>query len=141
MRGPYDDIINLPHHVSDKRPQMSMQDRAAQFSPFAALTGYDSAIHETARLTDSKLELTEETMALLNMKLQAVKDSITEQPEILFTYFKPDEKKSGGTYVTVSGTVKKMDDYERLIVLQSGITIPIDDLLDIEGEIFSSLQY
>ena len=141
MRGPYDDIINLPHHVSDKRPQMSMQDRAAQFSPFAALTGYDSAIHETARLTDSKLELTEETMALLNMKLQAVKDSITEQPEILFTYFKPDEKKSGGTYVTVSGTVKKVDDYERLVVLQSGITIPIDDLLDIEGEIFSALQY
>lgn len=141
MRGPYDDIINLPHHVSDKRPQMSMQDRAAQFSPFAALTGYDSAIHETARLTDSKLELTEETMALLNMKLQAVKDSITEQPEILFTYFKPDEKKSGGAYVTVSGTVKKMDDYERLVVLQSGITIPIDDLLDIEGEIFSALQY
>ncbi|MBS1479204.1 MAG: hypothetical protein HP061_00015 [Christensenellaceae bacterium] len=141
MRGPYDDIINLPHHVSDKRPQMSMQDRAAQFSPFAALTGYDSAIHETARLTESKIELTEETMSLLNMKLQAVKDSITEQPEILFTYFKPDEKKSGGAYVTVSGTVKKMDDYERLVVLQSGITIPIDDLLDIEGEIFSALQY
>lgn len=140
MRGPYDDIINLPHHVSDKRPQMSMQDRAAQFSPFAALTGYDSAIRETARLTDTKLELTEETMAVLNTRLQMVADSIAEQPELSFTYFKPDEKKSGGAYVTVSGAVKKVDDYERLVILQSGERIPIDNLLDIEGEIFSVLQ-
>lgn len=140
MRGPYDDIINLPHHVSDKRPQMSMQDRAAQFSPFAALTGYDSAIRETARLTDTKLELTEETMAVLNMKLQMAADSITEQPELSFTYFKPDEKKAGGAYVTVSGAVKKVDDYERLVILQSGERIPIDNLLDIDGEIFSVFQ-
>lgn len=140
MRGPYDDIINLPHHVSDKRPQMSMQDRAAQFSPFAALTGYDSAIRETARLTDTKLELTEETMAVLNMKLQMAADSIAEQPELSFTYFKPDEKKAGGAYVTVSGAVKKVDDYERLVILQSGERIPIDNLLDIDGEIFSVLQ-
>ena len=140
MRGPYDDIINLPHHVSDKRPQMSMQDRAAQFSPFAALTGYDSAIRETARLTDTKLELTEETMAVLNMKLQIAADSIAEQPELSFTYFKPDEKKAGGAYVTVSGAVKKVDDYERLVILQSGERIPIDNLLDIDGEIFSVLQ-
>ena len=140
MRGPYDDIINLPHHVSDKRPQMSMQDRAAQFSPFAALTGYDSAIRETARLTDTKLELTEETMAVLNTRLQMVADSIAEQPELSFTYFKPDEKKSGGAYVTFSGAVKKVDDYERLAILQSGERIPIDNLLDIEGEIFSVLQ-
>lgn len=140
MRGPYDDIINLPHHVSDKRPQMSMQDRAAQFSPFAALTGYDSAIRETARLTDTKLELTEETMAVLNTKLQMAADSIAEQPELSFTYFKPDEKKAGGAYVTVSGAVKKVDDYERLVILQSGERIPIDNLLDIDGEIFSVLQ-
>lgn len=140
MRGPYDDIINLPHHVSDKRPQMSMQDRAAQFSPFAALTGYDSAIRETARLTDTKLELTEETMAVLNTKLQMAADSIAEQPELSFTYFKPDEKKAGGAYVTVSGAVKKVDDYERLVILQSGERIPMDNLLDIDGEIFSVLQ-
>lgn len=140
MRGPYDDIINLPHHVSDKRPQMSMQNRAAQFSPFAALTGYDSAIRETARLTDTKLELTEETMAVLNTKLQMAADSIAEQPELSFTYFKPDEKKAGGAYVTVSGAVKKVDDYERLVILQSGERIPIDNLLDIDGEIFSVLQ-
>lgn len=140
MTGPYDDIINLPHHVSDKRPQMSMQDRAAQFSPFAALTGYDSAIRETARLTDAKFELTEETMAVLNMKLQMAADSIAEQPELSFTYFKPDEKKAGGAYVTVSGTVKRVDDYERLVILQSGERIPMDNLLDIDGEIFSVLQ-
>lgn len=140
MRGPYDDIINLPHHVSDKRPQMSMQDRAAQFSPFAALTGYDSAIRETARLTDTKLELTEETMAVLNMKLQIAADSIAEQPELSFTYFKPDEKKAGGAYVTVSGAVKKVDDYERLVILQSGERIPMDNLLDIDGGIFSVFQ-
>lgn len=140
MTGPYDDIINLPHHVSDKRPQMSMQDRAAQFSPFAALTGYDSAIRETARLTDTKLELTEETMAVLNTKLQMAAASIAEQPELSFTYFKPDEKKAGGAYVTVSGAVKKVDDYERLVILQSGERIPMDNLLDIDGEIFSALQ-
>lgn len=140
MRGPYDDIISLPHHVSDKRPQMSMQDRAAQFSPFAALTGYDSAIRETARLTDTKLELTEETMAVLNMKLQIAADSIAEQPELSFTYFKPDEKKAGGAYVTVSGAVKKVDDYERLVILQSGERIPMDNLLDIDGGIFSVFQ-
>ena len=140
MTGPYDDIINLPHHVSYKRPQMSMQDRAAQFSPFAAMTEYDSAIRETARLTDAKLELTEETMAVLNMKLQMAADSIAEQPELSFTYFKPDEKKAGGAYVTVSGTVKRVDDYERLVILQSGERIPMDNLLDIDGEIFSVLQ-
>ena len=117
-----------------------MQDRAAQFSPFAALTGYDSAIRETARLTDTKLELTEETMAVLNMKLQMAADSIAEQPELSFTYFKPDEKKAGGAYVTVSGTVKRVDDYERLVILQSGERIPMDNLLDIDGEIFSVLQ-
>ncbi len=138
MKGPYDDIINLPHHVSDKRLQMPMQDRAAQFSPFAALTGYDSAIRETARLTDAKLELTEETMAVLNMKLQMIADSITDQPELSFTYFRPDEKKSGGAYVTVSGAVKKVDDYNRLVILQSGERIPIDDLIDIEGEILGT---
>lgn len=140
MRGPYDDIIDLPHHVSGKRPKMPMQDRAAQFLPFAALTGYDSAISEAARLTSARIELTEEAMAVLNMKLQMAADSITGQPELSFTYFRPDQEKSGGAYVTVSGAVKKVDDQERLIILQSGERIPMDDLLDIDGEIFSVLQ-
>ncbi len=96
----YDDIINLPHHVSTKRPQMSMLDRAAQFSPFAALTGYDAAIKETGRLTDEKIEMDEESLNMLNMKFQLLVDALDENQEVSFTYFKPDETKAGGAYVT-----------------------------------------
>ena len=136
----YADIINLPHHVSAIRPQMSMTDRAAQFSPFAALTGYDAAIHETGRLTDDKIELDEETLNILNMKLRLLVDSLDDEPEVTFTYFKPDERKAGGAYIEVTGTVKKVDDFERLIVMQNGMKIPMDDILNIEGHIFASLQ-
>lgn len=136
----YDDIINLPHHVSATRPQMSMIDRAAQFSPFAALTGYDAAIKETGRLTDEKIELDEESLNILNMKFQILVDSLADEPEVTFTYFKPDERKSGGSYVGLTGTVKKVDDFERLIVTQNGTKIPMDDILNIEGKIFASLQ-
>ena len=136
----YADIINLPHHVSAIRPQMSMADRAAQFSPFAALTGYDAAIHETGRLTDDKIELDEETLNILNMKLRLLVDSLDDEPEVTFTYFKPDERKAGGAYIEVTGTVKKVDDFERLIVMQNGTKMPMDDILNIEGEIFASLQ-
>ena len=138
--GKYDDIINLPHHVSATRPQMSMLERAAQFSPFAALTGYDAAIKETGRLTDEKIELDEETLNILNMKFQLLVDSLDDEPEVTFTYFKPDERKSGGAYVDVTGAVKKVDDFERLIVMQNGTKMPMDDILNIEGEIFASLQ-
>ena len=117
----YDDIINLPHHVSATRPQMSMLDRAAQFSPFAALNGYDAAIKETGRLTDEKIEMDEEALNILNMKFQILVDSLDEEPEVTFTYFKPDERKAGGAYIEVTGTVKKVDDFERLIVMQNGM--------------------
>ena len=140
MMSNYDDIINLPHHVSATRPQMSMMDRAAQFSPFAALTGYDAAIKETGRLTDEKIELGEEALNILNMKFQMLVDSLDDEPKVTFTYFKPDERKAGGAYVEVTGTVKKVDDFERLIVIQDGTKIPMDDILNIEGEIFASLQ-
>ena len=133
----FDDIINLPHHVSATRPQMSMLDRAAQFSPFAALTGYDAAIKETGRLTDEKIEMDEEALNILNMKFQILVDSLDEEPEVTFTYFKPDERKA---YIEVTGTVKKVDDFERLIVMQNGMKIPMDDILNIEGHIFASLQ-
>lgn len=103
----YEDIINLPHHVSDKRPQMSMWDRAAQFSPFAALTGYDDAVTETARLTDDKIELDESAQATLDMKQHILMETISEQPEISVTYFKKDVKKAGGTYLTLTGKLKK----------------------------------
>jgi len=139
MKNNYDDIINLPHHVSETRPQMPMIDRAAQFSPFAALTGYDSAIKETGRLTDAKIELGEEALPILNMKFQVLLDNLDDSPEVIFTYFKPDERKAGGSYIDVSGTVKKVDDFERLFVMQDGTKIPIDDVLSIEGEIFASL--
>ena len=139
MKDLYEDIINLPHHVSKTRPQMSMIDRAAQFSPFAALTGYDAAIKETGRLTDEKIEMDEEALNILNMKFQVLVDRLADEPEITFTYFKPDERKAGGAYIDVTGKVKKVDDFERLIVMQNGTKMPMDDILNIEGEIFASL--
>lgn len=140
MQNNYDDIMDLPHHVSATRPQMSMIDRAAQFSPFAALTGYDAAIKETGRLTDEKIEMDEEALNILNMKFQILARSLDDEPEVTFTYFKPDERKAGGAYLEVTGTVKKVDDFERLIVMQNGTKMPMDDILNIEGEIFASLQ-
>ena len=139
MNNRYNEIINLPHHVSKTRPQMPMSDRAAQFAPFAALTGYDSAIKETGRLTDEKIEMDEEALNILNMKFQILVDSLDDEPEVTFTYFKPDERKAGGAYLEVTGTVKKVDDFERLIVMQNGTKMPMDDILNIEGEIFASL--
>jgi hypothetical protein len=136
---PYEDIIHLPHHVSSTRPQMPMQDRAAQFSPFAALTGFDAAIKEARRLTEEKIELDEEALNLLNRKLQMLVDRLDEQPEVRLTYFKPDEKKSGGAYMTVTGKVKKVDDFKRWIVMQNGVKIPMDDILDMESELFALL--
>lgn len=136
----YNEIMSLPHHVSKTHPQMPMSDRAAQFSPFAALTGYDSAIRETGRLTDERIELDEEALMALNMRYRLLMDSLKESPEVRITYFKPDERKSGGAYLTVSGIVKKVDDYERMITMRDGVVIPLDDVLMIEGELFSGLQ-
>ena len=141
MNNRYDEIINLPHHVSKTRPQMPMSDRAAQFASFAALTGYDSAIKETGRLTDEKIELDEEALTALDLKYQLLMDALNEEPEIEITYFKPDERKSGGEYVTVIGAVKKVDDFERRITMQDGTKISMDDVLSIDGELFSSLEY
>ena len=136
----YDEIIGLPHHVSKTRPQMPMSDRAAQFAPFAALTGYDSAIKETGRLTDEKIELDEEALTVLNMRYQLLMDALDEEPEVEITYFKPDEHKAGGAYVAVTSAVIEVDDFERLITMQDGMKIPMDDVLSIDGELFSSLE-
>lgn len=135
----YDDIINLPHHVSKIRPQMSMLDRAAQFSPFAALTGYDAAIKETGRLTDEKIELDEDTKAALDMKQAYLIEMIDEQPEITIIYFLPDARKSGGAYVTVTGNLKRFDEYERLLILTNGKKIPMDDIINIESDLFKGM--
>ena len=135
----YDDIIGLPHHVSATRPRMSMIDRAAQFSPFQALTGYGAAIQETGRLTDRKIELSEDERIVLDMKQQILLDNIRERPDVSITYFIPDERKDGGSYVTVTGNVKKIDDYQRLLILTDRAQIPLDEIVDIESELFNNI--
>lgn len=127
----YDDIINLPHHVSAKHPQMTISDRAAQFSPFAALTGYESVIRETARLTNQRMELDEYAKAELNEKLRIVQEQIAHHPEISVTYFVPDERKSGGEYVTVNGKVKKIEEYSHTMIFDNGTEIPLDEIIEI----------
>lgn len=139
MTKEYDDIIDLPHHVSRTRPRMAIIDRAAQFSPFAALTGYNSAIIETARLTDDRVELDEYMKRALNHRLQILGDYLKKHPEIAITYFQPDDKKDGGAYVTANGTAKKIDVYERVVLMTNGTTIPIDGIISIEGQIFETI--
>ena len=139
MKNDYSDIINHPHYVSKTRPQMSELERAAQFSPFAALTGYDAAIKETGRLTDERIDFGEEAKAMLDMKQQYLSDIITDQPEITVTYFVPDEKKSGGAYVTVTGNLKRIEEYERMMILTNGKKIPMDEIVDIESDLFRGI--
>ena len=136
MTREYDDIIHLPHHVSTKRPHMAAINRAAQFSPFAALTGHDAAIKETARRTDERVELDEYMRETLNQKLQIIADQLKEHPEITITYFQPDDKKDGGAYVTATGIAKKIDEYERLVVMTDGRAISIAEIISIKGQIF-----
>lgn len=140
MTRAYDNIINLPHHVSTTRPHMTTIDRAAQFSPFAALTGYDSAIKETSRLTDERLKLDEYVKNALSHRLQIIADRIKEHPEIAITYFQPDAKKNGGAYVTAVSSAKKIDEYERVIVMTDGTEISIDEIISIDGQIFESMH-
>lgn len=139
MTREYDDIIYLPHHVSNTRPQMAVSDRAAQFSPFAALSGHDAAIKETARLTYERIELDEYMKETLNHKLQIIADQLKEHPKITITYFQPDEKKDGGAYVTTTGIAKKIDEYDQFIVMTDGVAIPIDEIISIEGQIFETM--
>lgn len=127
----YEDIIHLSHHVSPKRPQMSMKDRAAQFAPFAALTGHEEAVRETARLTDSKIELDENEIQLLDQKLQYLEAQL-EQPDIDITYFLPDQRKSGGKYIDVQGRIKRIDPYSHSLRMEDGTEIPITDILKID---------
>ena len=127
----YDDIINLPHHQSKNHPHMSLYDRAAQFAPFAALTGYDDAVKEARRLTDSKPELEENQLEELDQKLADLMTRIEEHPEVTITYFEPDDKKEGGAYVTCVGKLKKIDIYEKQLVLTGNRFIRICDIVSI----------
>ena len=134
--GKYEDIINLPHHVSKKHPQMTMESRAAQFAPFAALVGYEDAVKETARLTKKRIELNEEEKNILDMKLQMLKEQMHVQiyPEISIIYFVPDSKKDGGKYIKISGTIKKIDEYKQLLILDDKTQIPINEIINIIGD-------
>ena len=130
MNGPYDDIIDLPHPTSERHPRMPMAARAAQFSPFAALTGYEDAVHETARLTSSRAELTEEEKSILDAKLQR----LLPGTKAAFTFFRSDGKKEGGAYLTASGIIKRIDSCSREVVLTNGQKIFVDDILQIHCE-------
>lgn len=132
----YDDIINLPHHVSAKHPHMAPIDRAAQFSPFAALTGHEEAIKETERLTEERPWLDENRKELLDAQLQIVRQHMPERPDVAFTFFEADTKKSGGSFVTVTGKVKKIDAYEGKIILENGTDVCIEDIVAMDGDIF-----
>ena len=132
----YEDIINLPHHVSKKHPPMSLYARSAQFAPFAALTGYEDAVKETARETSEKIELDEEMKIILDGKIQILLEKIKRNVEVSITYFIEDLKKDGGKYVTVCGIIKRIDAYKQCIYLADNTEIPMDNIIDISGEVF-----
>lgn len=127
----YDDIIDLPHHQSKSRPHMPVSDRAAQFAPFAALTGYGDAINETERLTDQRIELSESQIAELDWRMGELLSRIDEKPRITVTYFIADERKTGGKYVTCSGVLNKFDESNRILYLEDGTKIPLKDIIEI----------
>lgn len=132
----YDDMLDLPHHVSAKHPRMTLYDRAAQFSPFKSLSGYEDEVSETARLTDQRVELDENRITELDARLQRLAEPLADAPTVSVTYFQPDPRKSGGRYETVTGVVKKLDAVRRVIVLRDGREIPIGDVYAIDGDLF-----
>lgn len=117
-----------------------MADRAAQFSSFQALSGYGDAVKETARLTGQRIELDESAKAVLDEKLRLLAEEIEERPEAAITYFLPDKKKAGGEYITATGRVKKLDAVAQELVMVNGQTIPIADIIEIEGQLFTAFQ-
>ena len=132
MSGKYDAIMDLPHPTSTRHPRMPIQDRAAIFSPFAALSGYGAAIAETARRTDRRIELGEDTKAELDRKQAILLEHITEQPEITVTWFQPDETKDGGTYAAITGRLKKIDGLARILWMTNGCAIPLENIIDLQ---------
>ena len=140
MKSKYEDIINLPYPQASARKRMSMQDRAAQFSPFAALTGYEEAVEESARLTDDQIELAEDMKAIIDAKLGIIITNMNDRPAVTITYFVPDEKKSGGKYVTVSDNVRSIDAIDGTVTLAKNGTVDIKSIRAIESDIFSSWE-
>ena len=136
---PYEDIENLPPHISEKHPQPTMEDRAARFAPFAAITGYEEMVLEEARVTEERIDLDEGTLSLLNEKLNMIQEFLNEEPEVTITYFEPDKKKSGGAYVSITGIVKRIDEYEHIVIMADGKKINIDAIYEIQSDLFYSL--
>ena len=136
---PYEDIVNLPPHISKKHPQPSMMDRAARFAPFAAITGYEEMVLEEARVTEERIDLDEGALALLNEKLNMIQEFLDEEPEVTIIYFEPDKKKSGGAYVNITGIVKRIDEYEHFVIMTDGKKIRIEDIYAMGSDLFYSL--
>lgn len=132
----YDDIINLEHHVSKTHKQMSIEERSAQFAPFAALTGYEDEVKETERITERMIEITEDIRSILDEKIRLIQSKIAEQPNVTITYFVPDINKQGGKYQTINGIIKKIDNYEKKLILTSNTEICIKDIIEISSNIF-----
>lgn len=136
MSGKYDDIINMPHHVSTRHQRMSQSDRAAQFSPFSALTGYEAALSESARVTDERIELDEQEQQRLDEKLNLLRGCAKERPVVCITHFVPDGRKHGGAYVTEQVCVRRVDAYAHAVCITGGSSIAFGDIIGIEGDIF-----
>ncbi len=136
----YDDIIHLPHHVSKTRPQMSMHDRAAQFSAFAALVGFDAIIEETKRFTNSKVELSDYETEIINEKLMILSDNLSLHPSVTVRFFLPDERKDGGEYITFRGTVKKIDPIGQVMIFMDGSKIPLENIYSVKSDLFASFS-
>lgn len=133
----YDDIIHLPHHLSSTHAHMPLQDRAAQFAPFAALTGFDAVVREAARLTQRPVELDESEQRLLDQKLQFLAQQLDKKPKITLTFFQPDLKKEGGEYIHIAGHVQKIDPITQTILLNGGLVIPMSAIIAMDGTIFA----
>lgn len=135
----YDDIIHMPRHVSPTRAPMPMASRAAQFAPFAALTGHDAAIRETARLTHDKTELSDDEHKTLSEMMGILMSHAAERPAVTFTVYEPDARKSGGRYIRISGIIKKIDEYDRTVILENDTIIKMDDILAIESNVIDDI--
>ena len=138
--GNYDDIINLKRPIS-KHPKMSLYQRSAQFAPFAALTGYEGQVKETARLTDRRIELDEEMKLILDLKIQVIKEMLSDNPEVEITYSIPDTRKDGGKYETIINNVKKIDSYNEHIIMQNNLKIEIKEIININSNIFKNISF
>lgn len=136
----YDDIINLPHYEPKNHKRMSLEARAAQFAPFAALTGYEDEIKETARLTDKRINITESQKTLLNSKIQYLLKRIELKPKITFTFFVKDKKKTGGKYIEKTGIIKKIDKINKYIILTDNTKIPISEIINVNSELFKDIE-